>query len=189
MVAGLVGGVHERVEERHGDGADPALAELARSLADVVLLEGSEHRPLVIDALAHGQHIAARHERGGGVPVGVEQVGTVRPASAEHVPHPLGCHQSGVGAVALDDRVGRDRGAVLERRELLRGYGCLVECIEDALDELRRRRRGLDGDDFMRLLVVGDEVGEGSADVDGYAELPHAVEYPFAVAGRQREYA
>ena len=73
---------------------------------------GNQHVPLSVDALADRQAQPARHQRRRQVDVDVVLLEPVFVADLDHVAKAFGGQQRGLGALALDQRVGRKRGAV-----------------------------------------------------------------------------
>ena len=90
---------------------------------------------------------------------------------------PLRRDQRRARALALDDRVGGERGAVDDDGDVLGTQArARQDCGHALLDALLRRRgRGenLGGGEPPRVLER--HVGEGAADVDGYAGTLHQV--------------
>jgi len=85
----------------------------------------------------------------------------------------LGGEEPDLRALALEQRIGRDGRAMNDRfgarEELGKVDAELIgqepEPVEEAFGRIGRRRGAL-GDGERALLVDGDEVGEGAADVD-----------------------
>ena len=78
-----------------------------------------------------------------------------------------GDDQAGLGALALDQRVDRDRGAVDQLIDRGGFDPAFANAVEDALHQMGRRREALGLDEAACLVVKADEVGKSPADVDG----------------------
>ena len=109
-----------------------------------------------------------------------EEEGPVLVADTERVAEPLGNQEDRAVALALQQRVGRDRGSHLDGVDRLRRDSgrCLdAEQVANTLERrvlvtLRVLRQQLVGDQFA-VGFLRDEVGKGSATVD--PELPAAI--------------
>ena len=163
----LVLGIDVGVQEADRDRLDAFRRERAAGVLEARAVELRVH-------LAGGEHALvdlarepARHQRA--VLVEQEVVG-LRPVAAADDVDVAGAardDQAGLGALALDQRVDGDGRAV---DQLVDGGGldaALAQAVDDALHELRRRGEALGLHERLRRLVEADEVGEGSADIDG----------------------
>src|SRR5439155_11678364 len=88
----------------------------------------------------------------------------------ERVPEACRGEQSRPSALALDQRVGGERGAVDGGAHLARGNAAIVEQrvdpMLDAMSGILRSRENLADPEGAGALVHEDEVGERSADID-----------------------
>ena len=87
------------------------------------------------------------------------------PLDERHVAKARGGHVGDRGALALEDRVGRDRGAEADVVDRPRIAGA-VQAVEDAVDRVGRGGEGLPDVDRAGLGIVAHEVGERTAHVD-----------------------
>ena len=175
--APLMRGVDDRPQEADGDRLDAALLQVAHGLDHVGL---AERRPLVaqrIDPAAHLAGPVARHE--GLRIVDEHRVGPLAGclAQGQHVGVALVAQQPDRGDLALDQRVGRHRGAVDDQLDPgeeafeieavpFRGQ---PEGIHEAALELARRGRRLE-DLQAGGVGIDHQVGEGAADIDAGEE-------------------
>jgi hypothetical protein len=124
-------------------------------------------------ALRHVEAQVARHERPRQVDVEVVDLVAALARDLDRVAMPLGRKQRGARALALDDRVRHERGAVHDPRDVRDRDAVALEGLsEDRLDRarglVRRRQRLADRDE--PVLAHHAEVGERAADVDADAK-------------------
>ena len=93
---------------------DAALSDHSRGALHVGFLERRDDLAVGTDALAHHQHIAARHDQLGRVPIELEGGNPLGAAAAEDVAKAFRGDQRGFDAFAFEDGIGRDRRAVTE---------------------------------------------------------------------------
>jgi hypothetical protein len=110
----LVFGAHEAVEERDRDRGDAGRAKLLRGCAHGCFVERRLDRAGVPYALGHFDAQVARDERRRLVGEKIVEVGPLLPADFQKIAKARGGHETGLDAAMLDQRVGRDRGAVAE---------------------------------------------------------------------------
>jgi hypothetical protein len=145
--APLMRGVGVAVQEADRDRVDALGLELARGRAHRRLVERLDFAAVRRQPPGDLEDALGRHRALGLLPP--EHVGAARdvlPADLEHVAEAHRGDESGRGALALEDHVGRDRRAVQHARDRLRVSARLRHRIRDAVDEaerrvLRRRRR------------------------------------------------
>ena len=167
----LVRRVGVGVQIRDGDGRHALLAEDLERLRDVVLDEGAVHDAVGAYALGDRQTQPARNERRGRLPEEAVGIAAIAASHLEHVAEAACREQADGGTGTREERVQPGGHAVEEvrgRADELVGYPC-VDGAHNAL--LGRGRRGwfLRHPDLARLIVVEDDVGERSADVDADA--------------------
>ena len=162
----LVLGMGVGVQQADRDGLDAvALAGRRRPARGPSRSSGTSTRAVAVDALAHLEAMAPRHERRGLARDEVVHVGTVAAADLEHVAEPRRGHERRARARALGERVDHDRRAVHELLDLGRLDLARGDHVEHALREVARRRRDLRDPHLAGLPVDDDEVGERAADV------------------------
>jgi hypothetical protein len=180
--ARLVRRVPPAEQEREGDRLDALFFhQNAGGLANPRLVERHDDRAAVVDALVDAFDRLPRHQRLRLGHVGdVLDFHLVEPVDAadgaHHVDRILEAarrDQPDLGTAAIDQRVGRDRRAVLEHartlEELARAQaqrlGCHLDRVDHALREiLRRRRRFVDR--HSPIGMQHDDVREGAARID-----------------------
>ena len=161
------------VQVAHGHRLDPLAREDANGRAQGAAREWCRHAAVGADALAHRQAQVARHQRdrrrlAQRVAVVLEPL-----AHLQDIAVPLGGEQAELRALALQQRIGRDRGPVddapgrAEERAPIdaEGVGEQLQPVEHADGLVPRRRGGFRGRD-PPLVVDGDKIGERAADVD-----------------------
>ena len=175
---GLVGGVAVAVHQADGDGPEALSVrprEVRRQLRLVERLHGLAMRAQALVRL-HDLGIEDFRQPD----MQVEQARAVLVADAELVGEALCHHQQGALALALQQRVGRNRGAHAHGLDAVgrdRRIAFRAQDVANALERrvvvmLRRFGEQLAGD-VAAVRPPGHDVGEGSAPVD--PELPAAV--------------
>ena len=162
----FVVGVDVGVQEADRDRLDAFSLQRAARRLDVaelqlaVHLAGAEHSLIDLDGEM------ARHQR----PVALEQqIVGFRPVAAADgvdVAGALGDDQRRLGALALDQRVDRDGRAVDQFVDGAGFESALADAIDDALDQMRRRRQALGLDEALGAVVEPDQIGECAANID-----------------------
>ncbi len=179
----------EAVQEADGDGLDFAAAQLGRDVAHRLLVERQQHGAVGRHPLGYAEAQIARHQRIGPLHVDVVLLEAVLPGHLERVAEALGGEQRGAGALALDQRVGGERGAVHHQTDIGRPALGLGQDGAHAFQHgaLGRVGRGqeLDGvsPSIVRYSGLQHNVGESAADIDGQARQHHssALMLPLAI--------
>ena len=170
----LVRGVDVGEEEADGDRLYALVAQRPRGLAHALFVERLQHVALRRHPpLLHGEAVAAAHQRAR-LPRDVLHdrvvLGPLVTADVDDVAVAGRGDHAGLGAVVLEHRVGRDRGAVEDVGDGVRRRAAPLAERGDARGGALRRvvRRGghLVDRALARLAVGNDEVGEGAADID-----------------------
>ena len=162
----LVRGIDVRVQQANRDCLDPFRGECAARLGDARLVQRSENLAGGRQPLLNLAGEMARHQRLMPVKEQIVGFGPVAAADDVDVARAGGDDQPCPGALALDQRVDGNGRAV---DQFLDGSGlqsAFADAIEHTLAEFGRCGQALCFDEFARLVVEADEVGEGPADVD-----------------------
>src|SRR6185437_16681517 len=166
----LVGRVGEGVDQRDGERVDPR--QLRELRADVGVVELADHRAVGGDALVDLDGVL---QRGEGLRLGPDDpareparhVGT---GDLQHLAEALGRDEPDRGALALQDRVGGDGGAVQHLRDVRQGDARLVTDLRDAVAHadglVGGRGGGLGAPRRPASFLHEQHVGERPADVD-----------------------
>jgi hypothetical protein len=171
--AALVDVVEVGEEEADGDRLDALVAQVLGGDADGVLVERREDRAgRWQQPLRHGAAELALDQRPrlpGDVLLDRVVVGALVAADVDDVAEALGGDHPRLRALVLEDRVGRDRGAVHHQVDFGGADAAGGAEVADAAGD--RRGDVLAAADLHHLDPVGvvvevDEVGEGAADVD-----------------------
>ena len=166
----LMVGIGVSVQQAHRDRFDAFGGERAAGFGDAGFVERMVHVARAHDALVDFAGQVPRHQR----PVAMKEqiIGFRAVAAADDVDvaGAAGDDQSGLGALALDQRVDGDGRAVDQLVDRGSRQAALADAVENALRELMRRRQAFGLDEFLRLVVEADEVGKGAADVDGNSD-------------------
>ena len=175
----LVRGMEKREQEADRDRFESVRGERPQGFAQRRLVERAQHLALMIDALLHLAGEALRHQQRRLVVHHVEDGG---PVGARLLAHRIDAakafrHQeAGLDALAFQQRVGADGGAVAEKPDV-GGRDALGEQHLDALQDGARRvvggRGHLADGDLAGLLVEIDEIRERPAGIDRDAVAGH----------------
>ena len=167
-----------------------AVHEDDRRRADAVCIGGLEPaaqrvRVERLEHLAVGAHAFVRLDhalvdRLGQHDAAGEDVGPVLVADAERVGEAAGDHQHGALALALEQRVGRHRGAHLDHLDRVAGQGRVGVEPEHVADALERGVVVMPG--VLREELVGDELARGPAR-DDVGKRPAAVDPELPAGG------
>lgn len=123
LVDGIAVGVHEADRDRF----DPVARQRAGNLAQPSFVERQEPLAAGVDPLAHFVAQMARHDRGRTLERQIIEVVARLVAHLEDVAEALGRDEADLGALALDDGVGHQRGAVDDAVELDDRPACLAQ--------------------------------------------------------------
>ena len=170
----LVHRVGVGVDQRHGDRLDALVGDAFGDLAHGLLVERPANGAMHVEALGHREAQLARHQGRRLDDVDVVLVEAALVGDLDHVAEAVGGDQGGLGAFALDDGVGGERGAVHEQADVRErqagGRERALRAVDDGL--LRRTRRGQNLADEAALAVEENDVGKCSADVDSQPGCP-----------------
>ena len=117
-VRALVRRVGKAVQKADRDALDAERGEPVGQRIDRLLVERRHDPAARVDPLRHDKAQAARHQRRRQVDIDVVLLEAVLVPDLDRVAEPLGRDQRGPGALALDDRVGRQRRAVDDDRQI-----------------------------------------------------------------------
>ena len=172
--ATLVHGVCVAVDEADRDGLDAHAHQCPRGVAQLRLVQRTQHVAVGVDSFVHREAPVARRQRLGLLQEQVVEVVAHLGADLQHVAKSAGRDQSDPGSVALDDGVGDQGGAVhdaVDSGELdPRLAGDALHALADRDSGVGRAGELLAGEDHVPLFVDQHEVGERAADV--HADTP-----------------
>ncbi len=159
--------IGEAVQKADRDGLDAAFCEAVGQRSNAVLVERHQHPAARVHPLAHREAQAARHERRRQVDIDVVLLEPVLVADLDRIAEALGRQQCGLGAFALDDRVGRESRPVNDDRQF---GGCERRFPQHDADRfedgaLRRRRGGQDLGAVAASARFERNIGERAADI------------------------
>ena len=163
----LVLGIGVGVHEGNRDGFDALRLQVPRETAQLAGIQRGDHRAVGADALGHLVAPFARDQRFVALIVQIEWVGAVAARDLQHVAEAAGGDEGRAVAAALDDGVDHQRRTMVDEPRVRRRDAGLAHAFLDPVDEVVIGRRALGEQDAPRLVVEGDEVGKGAADVDG----------------------
>ena len=162
----LVVGGHEGEEEVDGDRLDPAQCpDFAGNGADAVGVERVVDLAPRQNTPVHLVAVAPFHQRLGLDPGDVVVALALAPLDEGDVAKPGGGQVGDRGALALQDRVGRDGGAEADVADGVHVAGA-VQPVDNPVDGVGRCGECLPDVDGLRVGIVTNEIGEGSAHVD-----------------------
>ena len=161
------------MQETDGDRVDALPAQRLDRPLQGFRIERRLHGAIGAQPLGHAEPPAARHQRLRRRQAQIVAVRLQALAHFQHIAVALGRQQADRGALALQDGVGRDRGAVHDalgpaeqgRKVEAHRPGQPFQPVQHP-GGLVRGRRGRLGDPGLALAVHGDEVGKGAAYVD-----------------------
>ena len=146
----LVRGIGIGVDQRHRHRLDVELGEALGDAAHRGFVQRPPHGAVHVHALGHREAQLARHQRPRLDDVDVVLVEAALVRDLDHVAEAVGGDERGARALALDDGVGGERGAVHEHADVAERQARLGQRAACALDDghlrLPRRRQQL-GDD------------------------------------------
>ena len=165
------------VHQHDRDGADARLVSRAQVALDARFVERAHDFAARAHALVGLDHALVKQARQ--LDAAHEELRPVLVGDGERVGEALRDHQRGAFALALEERVGRDRRPHLDRLDRLGGYRGAGSKSQQVADPLHRRvavALGILGQELVRreraVRTTRDDVGEGAAAVD--PELPHS---------------
>ena len=146
----------------------PSAASLSASCIDRLLVERRDDPAARVDALRHDKAQAARHQGRRQVDIDVVLLEAVLVPDLDRVAEPLGRNQRGPGALALDDRVGRQRRAVDNDRQIGRHQPGFAQHRAHRVDDGAFRSLGSGQDLRAEPAPVRfqRDIGKGAADID-----------------------
>ncbi len=168
----LVGGVGIGVDEDDGEGGGAGLDQALGGSRHLGRIDGLSHRAIGQRALGHLDAQVAVGD-GGEVAPQAPGVGAVAAAHFQHVAEAGRGDDADARALALQQRIGADRGAMddgAERGERPEG----LQALEEADGLVAAVRGDLGGAERARRLVEKEQVGEGATDIDAN-ERGHAL--------------
>ena len=162
-------GIREALQKRDGNAFDAVLFQCRHQGFDGSFVERQQDATFGVYALRHRQAQMARHQRRRLVQKNIILREAVLPADFHEIAETFGSDERGLRALALDQRVGRQRGAEDEDVQRAGFEPGLREDLGDGGDHgfFRRARRGehLAGPALAARLE--NDVRESPADIDG----------------------
>ncbi len=166
----LVGRVPVGVEEADGQRLDAAVHQPGHLAAHLGQVDGHDHRPVAGHPLVRLAAELPRHQRLGEAEEEVVDVVPLLGAGFKNVPEAARRQEADPRALAPDDGVGDERGAVDQEPHLGAVHAGrpqqLLEPGQDAEGRVLRRGEALVDPHRARPRVEQDEVREGAADVE-----------------------
>ena len=163
----LVAVVEIAVDQRHSDRLDVERGQPIGQTLDLLAVGLARDRAASVYALVDLEPKRARNEGRVATVIDAERVGAVAAGELQRVAKSLGRHQRRARAGSLQKRVDHQRRAVLgEHRpaEIDRG---LVDACHHAIDQVAIGRQRLGIGDRPGLQVIGGDIGERPAGIDG----------------------
>ncbi len=164
--------VGEAVDQRHAQRLDPGRLQRCELGADVVHVQGGDHAAVAGDPLVGLDGVLQRRQRfglGPDDPAG-QTAGDEGPGDLQDLPEALRGDESDPGALVLEDRVGRDGGAVQDLADVgQRDVSVAADALYAAQHALGLVGGGGGGLAAPRPSAVGvdeEDVGERATDVD-----------------------
>ena len=163
-------GIGISVQEAHRDRFDAFGGKRAAGFGDTGFVERMVHVARAHDAFVDLPRQVSRHQRPVTMKEEVIRLRAVAAADDVDVAGAAGNDQSGLGALALDQRIDGNGRAVDQFLDRGGREPAFADAIEDALRQFMRRRQAFGLDELFRLVVEADEVGKRAADIDGNSD-------------------
>ena len=179
--AALVRGVGIRVDQANADRADAGIAKGSRGGAHRLLIERAELLAEEVEAAADFADVAQWHDALRLHPeIGIAVAFRHGLAgNFQDMAETVGDDQAETGDLALQQRIGRDRRAVRQHRQIVDAGAPLTEDGMNAPHQrdrrVRRRRRNLGHAHRAGLVVDTDDVGKSAAGIDADPQVRTAV--------------
>ncbi len=166
--AALVRRVRKAVEEANCDRLNTLGGEAIGELHERPLVKRDEDPAAGIDALAHRIAQPAGDERRGQVDIDVVLLEPVLVPDLDRVAEALGGNEGGLGALTLDDCIGRQRRAMDDDRQISRRQRGFLQDRADGFENgtLRGLWSGQDLDAVAAPVRFERDVCERAADID-----------------------
>jgi hypothetical protein len=164
----LVRGIDVGVDQADGQRVEALVGQAGQHSLGLGLVQLSADRPVGVDALVDLDPEPPRHQGRRPPPGEVVHRRARFAPDVQLVTESARGHDRDATALALQQRVGRDRRAVEQRVEPGRATGrqhVADQPVDRGPQDLRRRENLVDQD--RAVAVDGDHVGEGPADVEG----------------------
>ena len=165
----LMCGVGVAVQQRHGDGLHALVEQPPDGLLRFFRVERRQRRAVMRHALGDRAAQIARHQRRRLLPGDVVEARHAQIANLQYVAEAFGGDQPGLGALAFQDGVRGDRGAVAQLGDVPARERALGDQAGERLDDragvIVHRGGNLAGEQ-PAVPVEADDVGKGAADVD-----------------------
>ena len=165
----LVVGVRVTVQEAHGDRLSASLGGVVQHRKEGLRFEVDCHLSIGQRALGDAVATRARDERSRhGSPVVIDVRASAAP-QGDRIAQPLGAEQGDGAATAGEQRVGGDRGAVDEQRDLTPSS---AQAVQDGINPTHHGADLISGDvqlfvrDQLVIAGAGDQVGERAPHVN-----------------------
>ena len=171
--APLVRRIGVGVQQANRNSRDAEVHKVLHRLDHTRLVQGFEHRSVVAQTLPDFAHEMQGNEARRFDPeerIAVA-VGNRLARDLDDVAEPRGHEQAEALEAVLQNGVGRRRGAVehlAQHRSVSPGH--VPNTVEETATGIVGRARGLDGNLRAGVLIDGNDVGEGPASVDRYAQ-------------------
>src|SRR5215831_5605025 len=162
------------VQQRYGDGLAPRRQHRIDGAVDGDLVERCRDRAVGIDAFEYLDDMAPLHERARLVDVEIISLVALLAANDEHIAEARGGDEAGGSTLALEDGIGGDRGGVqhgVDRTSSdARFLQQQLQPGDHGLARLAQCGRHLEGVHRPAGTIVQNEIGKGSADIEGQSD-------------------
>ena len=169
----LMGGVHVAKQERDCDRPEAFRAEAIRGRPDPRLIQRLALNAVRAEPPVDLDDVGQWHKRFGFPVVDVVEARAITPRDVIDMACSRRCEKHDAYAAPLQECVDTLGCAVDRERDVLRGLDDLAEARHDALGQIMRRRGRLPHGVLCRLLVIGNDVCERTADIHRHAIPRH----------------
>ena len=155
------------MQEAHRDGLDALGGQRPGRRFDAGAVERLVHRARRQHAFGDLPGEMPRHQRT--MPMKEKIVGLRAVAAADNVDvaGAVGDDEAGLGAGALDQSIDGDGRAMDQFIDGACGQSALLQTIDNALDQIGRRREAFCVDETPGAVVKTNQIGKCAADIDG----------------------
>jgi hypothetical protein len=154
------------VQKANGDRVEASLFQRFGNFRDLLFVERPQRFAACKRALLDLENVLPRDERTGATLVEIARLGAVAAADRIDVFCAARDEQRGARALAFDQRIDGDRGAMDETIDLGEVCATLMYAVENALGQILRSRQALAVEHLPGSDIDPHQIGEGSTNIN-----------------------